>query len=249
MTHTALLERTQKCYTSSMCCKSAVQKCCTSNTKSAAKLKTFGMLSFAEHPFLQGTLLTVATSLELVLLLLTLLGWELTPASYLEVQQTPIPLTDHPNIEDWTALCRQILWSCHYPIAMVQQILAINTWPVNPEQMLWSLNRYAPLNLKLKAMLAFYLMTFHYRCLLKSKCSDCIIYQIIHNSTDKQEVQLNLTWLMTLNPSKYKTMTSSRHQNPSFIPYCITNTFLESVESFKYLGITSASTYHEHNHC
>lgn len=77
---------------------------------------------------------------------------------------------------------------------------------------------------------------------------DCVIYREISNTNDANVLQNDLDtitrwcedWLMTLNINKCKVMHVSRKNSPNF-NYTIQNTLLQSVNSYKYLGVYISS--------
>lgn len=91
-------------------------------------------------------------------------------------------------------------------------------------------------------------LPLHVSCNFRMFADDCVIYRSVTNIHDQTLIQHDLNniqtwcdrWLMNLNPNKCKLVSFSRHRNPFEFTYSITNVPIQSVQSFKYLGITLA---------
>lgn len=89
-------------------------------------------------------------------------------------------------------------------------------------------------------------LPLHVSCHIRMFADDCVIYRTITNPSEQQALQHDLNsiqawcdhWLMTLNPTKCKSLSFSRRQNPLTFPYTLGNVDLDRVESYKYLGVT-----------
>lgn len=75
---------------------------------------------------------------------------------------------------------------------------------------------------------------------------DCVIYRTVTNPSDHILLQEDLDhilqwcddWLMSLNPTKCKLISFTRRLNPLRFSYNIANVPVESVTTYKYLGVT-----------
>ena len=80
---------------------------------------------------------------------------------------------------------------------------------------------------------------------MKLFADDCLIYKVIHSSTDHQTLQQDLTilskwadkWQMAFNISKCKIMQISNHHNKSLFSYVMNGTSLAVTEQHLYLGV------------
>lgn len=86
---------------------------------------------------------------------------------------------------------------------------------------------------------------------------DCVIYRKITNSDDSSLLQCDLNnisswcdnWLMNLNPTKCKYMRISKTSSNLNLPvYSLNSTALDSVLSYKYLGVHISSDLSWHKH-
>lgn len=88
-------------------------------------------------------------------------------------------------------------------------------------------------------------LPLHVTCKIRMFADDCVIYHSISNITDADTLQQNLDhvqswcsrWLMTLNPKKCKHMSFTRSRNPIRSSYTIANSPIDTVTSYKYLGV------------
>lgn len=86
----------------------------------------------------------------------------------------------------------------------------------------------------------------HVSCPIRMFADDCVIYHTVTNISDQEFLQSNLDnvhnwcirWQMTLNPKKCKFISISRRRSPFRSTYTIANVPVESVLTYKYLGIT-----------
>lgn len=89
-------------------------------------------------------------------------------------------------------------------------------------------------------------LPLHVSSQIRMFADDCVIYRTITNNADHAILQEDLNniqdwcneWLMTLNPNKCKVVCFTRRLQPLYTPYTIANTSLETVDTFKYLGVT-----------
>ena len=80
---------------------------------------------------------------------------------------------------------------------------------------------------------------------MKLFVDDCLIYKVIHSSTDHQTLQQDLTilskwadkWQMAFNISKCKIMQISNHHSKSLFSYVMNGTSLAVTEQHLYLGV------------
>lgn len=89
-------------------------------------------------------------------------------------------------------------------------------------------------------------LPLHVTCQIRMFADDCAIYRTITNTSEQQALQNDLhciqawcdLWLVTRNPTKCKSVFFSRCRNPLSFPYAVSNVNVESVKTYKYLGVT-----------
>lgn len=93
-------------------------------------------------------------------------------------------------------------------------------------------------------------------CNIRMFADDCVLYHTVTNVSDQISLQSDINqvqrwcerWQMELNPNKCKLVSFQRRHNPLTTSYVISNTPVQLVQSYKYLGLTLCSdlTWAEH---
>ena len=138
---------------------------------------------------------------------------------------------DHETQSNWQENCSDLCWPIKNTNIKIS-LLMTNT----PESLSSHIQTSTTFSI-CRAMKTFNPITLF--------ADDCLIYKVIHSSTDHQTLQQDLTilskwadkWQMAFNISKCKIMQISNHHNKSLFSYVMNGTSLAVTEQHLYLGV------------